>query len=145
MRRFAIKGILDTDILSEISKAKDQIVLLNAANYLDFHAQLTFTSVSVYEVLYGLGAKGATGQMRDFAEVISEHEELLPTATDYRMAAEIRAKLKRVGTPIGSIDPIIAACAISRELPLITGNTRHHGFIRDAGYALQLLNWRDAE
>ena len=85
------------------------------------------------------------GQLERFLTLIAPHEELVPSADDYRLAATIRAKLQRAGTPIGSIDPIIAACAITRGLPLITGNTRHHGFIRDAGFDLRLINWRDAD
>ena len=139
-----IKGILDTDILSEIGKSVDKTVARNAAVYLEFHAQFTFTSMSVYEILYGLNAKRATRQIQNFFVGIAAHEELVPDKRDYRLAAEIRASMQLAGTNIGSHDPVIAACAINRDLPLITGNMRHHGFIRDAGYALQLLNWRDA-
>ena len=53
------KAILDSDILSEVSKGVDANVLSGASHYLDEHGQLTFTSVSVYEVLYGLKAKPA--------------------------------------------------------------------------------------
>ena len=139
-----IKGILDTDILSEIGKTVDKTVARNAAVYLGFHAQLTFTSVSVYEVLYGLNAKRAARQIQNFFAGIAAHEEIVPDKRDYRLAAEICAAMQLGGTPIGSIDPIIAACAINRDLPLITGNTRHHGYIRGAGFDLQLLNWRNA-
>lgn len=138
------KGVLDTDILSEINKAIDQIVAQNASDYLDFYPQLTFTSVSVYEVIYGLRLRNATRQLREFLSKIVEHDEVVPTTEDYRLAAAIRADMQLAGTTIGSIDPIIAACALNRDLPLITGNTRHHNYIRDAGYALQLINWREA-
>lgn len=138
------KALLDTDILSEISKAVDQTVLQNAEAYLDERPQLTFTSISVYEVLYGLGVKTATRQMREFLELVQEHEEVTPTASDYRLAADIRAALHRAGTPIGSADPVIAACALARRLPLVTGNTRHYGYVQSAGFPLLLLNWREA-
>lgn len=138
------KAILDTDILSEIGKGIDQTVLQNAANYAAEHGQLTFTSVSVFEALYGFHAKGAEQQARRFLQLIAPHEEITPTASDYRLAAQICAALQRAGTPIGTSDPLIAACAIGRGLPLVTGNTRHHGFIQSAGFALQLLNWREA-
>jgi len=136
------KVILDTDILSEIVKAKDATVLLNADRYLDDHEQLTFTSISVFEVLFGLKSKLATRQIKDFLGAIEEHEEVTPTAQDYRLAADISAALQRAGTPVGAFDPLIAACAIERGLPLVTGNTRHHSFIQNAGFTLQLLNWR---
>ncbi len=139
-----IKGILDTDILSEIGKGVSVNVLNNATNYVTEHGQLSFTSISVYEQLYGLEARAAPQQIERFLRLIASHEEVVPLPTDYRLAASIRAALQLAGTPIGSIDPIIAACALNRDVPLITGNTRHHSFIQSAGYALQLLNWRDA-
>ena len=54
------------------------------------------------------------------------------------------AALDRRGTPIGPYDPLIAACALNRELALATGNARHFGFVRDAGYPLRLEDWRVA-
>lgn len=136
------KALLDTDILSEISKGVDKTVLQNAADYLDLFPSLSFSSISVYEVLFGLGAKGAAKQSATFLELIADHEEIVPGALDYRTAAQIRAALHRAGNPIGTADPVIAACALRRGLPLVTGNTRHYGFIQNAGFALQLLNWR---
>ncbi len=138
------KALLDTDILSEIYKGVDQIVAGNAQKYIQQYRQLCFTSVTVHEVLYGYHAKGAAKRAENFLRVVALHEEITPTAQDFRLAAEIRGALQRAGTPIGSLDPLIAACAIERGLPLVTGNTRHHGFIQNAGFSLQLLNWRDA-
>jgi tRNA(fMet)-specific endonuclease VapC len=139
------KTILDTDILSEIGKGVNQTVLKNAADYLAEHGQLSFTSVSVFEALFGLYAKSADQQAQRFLKLIAAHEEITPTAQDYRLAAQICATLQRTGTPIGTSDPLIAACAIERGLPLITGNTRHHGFIQNAGFSLQLVNWREPQ
>jgi predicted nucleic acid-binding protein len=139
------KAILDTDILSEITKGKNQQVLENVAAYLHEHGQLTLTSVSVFEVLFGLHSKQATRQIKDFLDSMADHEEITPTPDDYRLAAEICASLQRAGTPIGKLDPLIAACAIERGLPLATGNTRHHRFIQNAGFSLQLVNWREPQ
>jgi len=50
------KALLDTDTLSEISKGFDNSVLKRASDYLTAHNRLTFTSISVNEVLYGLRA-----------------------------------------------------------------------------------------
>lgn len=43
------KSLLDSDILSEITKGINQTVAGHAAKYLGQHTVLTFTSVSVYE------------------------------------------------------------------------------------------------
>ena len=137
------KVILDTDILSEIGRGKNKTVMQNTANYLSENGQLTFTSVSVFESLFGFYAKDAGQQANRFLHLIAAHEEITPTALDYRLAARISAILKNAGTPIGAFDPLIAACAIERGLPLVTGNIRHYSFIQNAGFELQILNWRN--
>jgi tRNA(fMet)-specific endonuclease VapC len=50
---------------------------------------------------------------------------------------QLRADLERLGTPIGSMDTLIAAHAISQQALLVTNNTRE--FARVPG--LRLDNW----
>jgi hypothetical protein len=54
------KCILDTDILSEYLKGHNSIVIGHAARYAKEHGILTFTSVTVYEIVYGLELKSAS-------------------------------------------------------------------------------------
>ena len=56
---------------------------------------------------------------------------------DARAAGEIRADMKRQGTPIGPYDVLIAGQALARGLPLVTNNTAEFG--RIAG--LRLEDW----
>ena len=56
---------------------------------------------------------------------------------DARVAAEIRAVLRRAGTPIGPYDNLIAGQALARDLTLVTRNIRE--FERVQG--LRLENW----
>lgn len=56
---------------------------------------------------------------------------------DARSAGEIRAVLKKAGTPIGPYDILIAGQARARNLILITNNTRE--FARVGG--LQIEDW----
>jgi tRNA(fMet)-specific endonuclease VapC len=50
---------------------------------------------------------------------------------------DLRADLERRGTPIGALDTMIAAHALSRHAMLVTNNTRE--FAKVPG--LQLDNW----
>ena len=59
------------------------------------------------------------------------------TSDDARTYAEIRARLERPGTPIGPLDTLIAAQAVSRALTLVSNNGRE--FKRIAG--LRCENW----
>ena len=58
------KSLLDTDILSEYFKGYNQTVIGHAARYAREHGTFTFTSVTVYEIVYGLELKGATSQLK---------------------------------------------------------------------------------
>jgi len=59
------------------------------------------------------------------------------TSADAKAYAQLRARLERAGTPIGPLDTLIAAQAVSRKLVLVTHNEREFG--RVAG--LRLENW----
>jgi tRNA(fMet)-specific endonuclease VapC len=50
---------------------------------------------------------------------------------------DIRAKLEKQGTPIGSLDTLIAAHALSLQVTLITNNIREFNRVPN----LKLKNW----
>ena len=72
------------------------------------------------------------------------HSEIVPTSEDCLLAARILGTLRRTGKEVGYSDPFIAACAIRRGLAVVTGNQRHFRFVIDAGFPLELRNWRDS-
>ena len=51
--------------------------------------------------------------------------------------AELRAKLEKLGQPIGSLDTMIASHAIAMNLPLVTNNQKEFSRVK----GLKLLNW----
>ena len=57
-----VKAILDTDILSD-------------------HGVFTFTSVTVYEIVYGFELKGASSQLKKV--MVKQNEEITPIDADY--------------------------------------------------------------
>jgi tRNA(fMet)-specific endonuclease VapC len=59
------------------------------------------------------------------------------TSADAATYAQLRAKLERAGTPIGPLDTLIAAQAVSRKLVVITNNEREFGRVP----GLRLENW----
>jgi len=60
------------------------------------------------------------------------------SSDDARAYARVRHRLERAGLPIGPLDMLIAAHAVSRSLTLVTNNQRE--FRRVKG--LKLDNWR---
>jgi tRNA(fMet)-specific endonuclease VapC len=134
------RTLLDTDILSEVLKQRDQAVVANAAAYLALHGSFSFSEFTRFEVRRGLLHRQATVQLHRF-EVICSHSVILPTdALVFDRAAELWAEAKRHGHPSGDADIIIAATALVHDLKLSTGNLPHFNWIT----ALRLSDWRIA-
>ena len=99
---------------------------------------MLISSVTLFELWYGIGhsarAEDNTEQLSRFLE--SPIETMSFDAEDARVAGMIRAELRRLGTPIGPYDCLIAGQAIRHDLLLVTANVRE--FSRVAG-----LRWED--
>ncbi len=138
------KRLLDTDILSEYLKGHNQTVAKRAAVYAQEHKVFTFTSVTVYEIVYGLELKGAYHQLKTALDWLQQNEEVTPTKNDYGTAATIRAKARRQGFVLELPDCLIASVAVRLDIPLVTGNTEDFIAIQNTGVSLSLENWRIA-
>lgn len=136
------KAILDTDILSEYLKGHNATVAKRAADYVKDHGVFTFTSVTVYEIVYGLELKGASSQLKKVTAWLSQNEEVTPTAADYLGAAGIKAAARRQGIVVELPDCLIASIAVRLNRPLVTGNTGDFQAIRKIGINLVIENWR---
>ncbi|HTQ10958.1 MAG TPA: PIN domain-containing protein [Fimbriimonadaceae bacterium] len=136
-------AILDTDILSEILKGHDQHVVERAADYARTHGRYTVTSVTVYEIAYGLHLKGAANQLQKALAWLGRNQQVTPTEDDYLAAAFTRASARRQGSILELPDFLIAAVAIRLQMPLVTGNTSDFEAIRRTGLKLTIQNWRE--
>ena len=73
-------------------------------------------------------------------DMVKTRFEVLPfDLAAAEQAAKVRAQLETQGTPIGPVDTLIAGIALSRNLTVVTRNTREFG--RVAGLAVE--NWYD--
>ncbi|BCS53231.1 type II toxin-antitoxin system VapC family toxin [Geobacter sp. SVR] len=133
-----MKLLLDTNICIYIIKQQPAAVLERFLGYQV--GEIALSSITVAELRYGV-AKSAHREKNAQAldefiiplEVVSFDEEAA------RVYGEIRAALEKAGTPVGAMDMLIAAHALSLGIPLVTNNTREFGRIP----ALTLLNWAD--
>ena len=137
-----VKAILDTDILSEYLKGHNASVAGRAANYANDHGVFTFTSVTVYEMVYGLELKGASGQLQKVLAWLKLNEEITPLDIDYLAAATIKATARKQGYVVELPDCLIAAAAVRLHRPLVTGNTDDFVTIQKTGINLTIENWR---
>ncbi len=127
--------LLDTNICIYIINAKPPAVLERFRQYR--MGDIGLCSVVAAELAFGV-AKSDSARNRQALEMFLAPLIILPfdTAAVW-VYGDLRADLERRGTPIGSLDTMIAAHALSQQALLITNNTRE--FSKVPG--LQLDNW----
>ncbi|MEY4177211.1 MAG: tRNA(fMet)-specific endonuclease VapC [Planctomycetota bacterium] len=131
-------ALLDTDMLSEVIKLRNANVTRKALDYTRQHPQLTFSSMTRYEILRGYRNSNATIQLARF-ELFCQHSQILPvTDAVFDRAADLWVAARRGGHPNGDADLIIAATALEHGRVLVTGNSMHFDWIR----GLKVEDWR---
>lgn len=140
--------VLDTDTLSELSRG-NPIVREHAVRYLADFGRLTITAITVFERLRGYRLAIREGkpferQLQAF-EALAANCIVLPFDQEAAsVAAEIwsgttRSQRQHLG------DILIAAVAVSRQIPLVTRNRRDFERItRASGVDLRLFDWSRA-
>lgn len=132
--------LLDTDMLSEVLKRRNSHVLSHARGYLASHGRLAFSDMTVYEIVRGLKATGATQQLAHFHAVVNSSDVIPIDHAILMQAADLWAEGKRGGHPSDDADLIIAATALETGRILVTGNTSHYAWIP----GLRLEDWRNS-
>ena len=131
-----MKLMLDTNICIYIIKQQPVTVL---KRFLEYKVgDIGISSITLSELRYGV-AKSThqeknTKALDEFItplEIVSFDEEAA------RVYGDIRATLEKAGTPIGSMDMLIAAHAVSLGIPLVTNNSRELVSIP----ALNIIDW----
>jgi len=130
------RSILDTDILSEYLKGHDPAVAGQAARYAAEHGVFMFTSVTVYEIAFGLELKGAYAQLQRAMAWMNQNEAITPAAGDYLAAATIRVGSRhhsRQGseTGLGSGSARLPDCRCRGLVRPAAGHWQHRRFPSD--------------
>jgi predicted nucleic acid-binding protein len=131
-------GLIDTDILSEVLKAKNAKVLDRARLYLEEHGRFAFSAITFYEMLRGFRAARASRQLANFIALAATSDVLPVSMTVLDQAASLWAEAYTGGRPRDDADLIIAATALQSGRTLITGNVNHFNWIS----ALKIDDWR---
>ena len=101
---------------------------------------LSISTITSMEIEFGLQLNSTRAKI--IAPIMSAFlaniHLLSYSEADAHAAAAIRASLQKTGKPIGAYDVLLAGCAVSRGLILVSSNMRE--FERVSG--LQLENWR---
>src|SRR5947209_7497136 len=99
-----MSSLLDTNIVSEILKAKNPVVVQKAAAYFQQHPKAVLSVISRYEILRGLRAKKATKKEAQFEKFCQQHSVLALTEEILDLAADLWVELKKKGQLIEDTD-----------------------------------------
>jgi predicted nucleic acid-binding protein len=112
------KTLLDTDILSEILKGRDEHVAGVASAYLREHQHLALSAVTVLETPADTVELRRESKLESFERALAACEVFPFDDPAARIAGRIYADLELRGRPVGMPDVMIAAIALQ------------HGFLR---------------
>ena len=132
-----MKYLLDTDTLIYVFKrAGNCLARLNLEN----DGDIAISTINLFELEYGMGKSDNRIKMDSYVLSLCRRYAVL----DFDRAASMQAGVTRAlmhtrGTPIGPYDIQIAGIALSKDLTIVTRNTRE--FERVPG--LRVENWYD--
>lgn len=131
-----MKYMLDTNICIYAIKHKPQAVLDHIMRH--DPSSLFISSVTYAELMYGVEKSSAKAKNYLALTLFLSPMEVIPFDSNVaKHYGNIRAELEKKGTPIGSMDTLIAAHARSSDMILVTNNTRE--FNRVSNLAVE--NW----
>ena len=128
--------MLDTDICIYIIKRKPLRVLdrLKKAEI----SEITISSITLSELLFGVSKSSKPEQNLMALTQFVAPLDILPYGDEAaQYYGELRAHLEKQGTPIGSLDMLIAAHALSISGTLITNNEKEFNRVPN----LNIENW----
>jgi len=131
-----MKFMLDTNICVDLIRRRSPRILLRLQQC--SLGDACMSSITLAELEFGVHKSRMPDRNKLALAEFAAPLEILPfddlAAASY---GELRARLERQGQPIGSMDMLIAAHALSRGLTLVTNNERE--FRRVPG--LRITNW----
>jgi tRNA(fMet)-specific endonuclease VapC len=129
--------VLDTNTLIYFFRGEGQVSrhLLAVAP-----AEVAVPSVVVYELETGIAQSSEPLKRRSQLDALLSRVQVLPFGLqEAGAAANVRAQLEKLGTPIGPLDTLIAGTALAHRGILVTRNTSE--FQRAPGLAV--VSWYD--
>lgn len=128
--------MLDTNICIYIIKRKPQAVL---ERFLRTKiSQIGISSITLSELLYGVSKSSRPAQNQIALTQFTAPLEILPYDDHAaQFYGDLRAHLEKKGTPIGSLDMLIAAHALAVSCTLVTNNEKEFNRVAN----LKVANW----
>jgi len=129
--------MIDTSVCIRALRGRSRVLLDRFQEEAD---EIAISSIVLMELLYGAAFSPRPRQHRSEVDDFVDRLKVLDLDAEAAAhAADIKADLRRKGTPIGVHDTLIAGHARSQSALLVTGNLR--GFCRVDG--LRCNDWPD--
>ena len=131
-----MKFMLDTNICIYVIKKKPHDVIERFKR--TEISQIGISSITLSELFYGVSKSSKPEQNRIALMQFIAPLEILPYGDEAsQYYGELRAYLEKQSTPVGSLDMLIAAHALSISCTLVTNNEKEFTRIPD----LKIENW----
>lgn len=126
---------LDTDVVIESLKDKDspaaQLILM-------LRNEIAITSITLYELYYGLLKIGLKKEIQDIDSLRKQIVVLPLDEEAAEKAAQIDVSLHKIGQPVGLRDIFIASIVLTHNLILVTRNIRDFHRIKSVWKELEI-------
>lgn len=129
--------MLDTDICSYLVKGSSEVLLLNLNDHSNSKDTICISSVTYAELLFGATRVNSTKIKNKIDAIVQKVEIIDFDEQAARFYAKIRDLTEKNGAPIGNMDILIAACALSACAVLVTDNEKHFKCVPN----LRVENW----
>ena len=129
-----MRYMLDTDIASYLIRGDHPGV---TKTFTELYEQCVISSITAAELQYG-ARKRNNRTLTQKVQALCDLVTIIPWTEEAADAyAKLRVELETAGTPIGNMDMLIAASAITEGATLVTNNVDHFAKIE----SLQFENW----
>lgn len=132
-----IRYLADTNIIGYFTRQQNIALQQRVEHALRAH-KLAISVVTRAEIRYGQALLNANDKRHATIDLLLDATPTLAWTTQAAdLYGTINAQLRKSGLPIGDLDVMIAAHALSENLILVTHNTRHFEQIE----SLKMENW----
>ena len=119
--------MLDTDTVSLIVRNNSAVI----KNLLKHEGdEICISAITYAELYYGLEKKGSERLFSEVHAIIGKLTIVNFDDSQSELYGKIRLELEKSGTPLGDMDILIAAAALSRDAVLVSHNKRHFSKIK---------------
>ena len=114
--------MLDTDTVSLIIRKYPSVIEKLIKHEDD---EICISTITYAELCYGLEKKGSVRLFNEIMSIIRKFTIVDFDNSQAELYGKIRVGLEKSGTPLGDMDMLIAASALTAGAILITHNTKH--------------------